>query len=429
MFTWYKELNRDERNAFWACYGGWALDGMDVQLYTFLIPTLSALWAMSQRDAGLIASSALISSAIGGWLTGILADRYGRVRMLQLTILWYSIFTAASGLTNSFGEMLVVRSLQGFGFGGEWTAGAVLMGEIVRANHRGKAVGSVQSGWALGWGLAALLSTFALACLPPDWGWRALFFVGAAPALLLLFIRRHVKEPELFEAGKARGAGPSLFASGKQIFSPTVLRTTILCSLLSTGALGGYYAIMVWLPTYLRTERGLTIFSSGLYLGVIIAGTFTGYIVSAYLADSIGRRRNFLLFAVSCLVIVATYTQLASSNTVMLVLGFPLGFCSAGVFSGLGPFLTELFPTSIRASGQGFSYNFGRAMGALFPALVGQLAASMSLGHAIGVFAAGAYGLLVVAAYCLPETAGKELSEAPETTERQDGAIQLSTQT
>jgi MFS family permease len=423
MLSWYTEFTPDQRRTFWACYGGWALDGMDLQFYTFLIPTLTALWSMSQAQAGLIASSALITSALGGWLTGILADRYGRVRMLQITILWYSVFTAASGLTNSFGQLLVMRSLQGFGFGGEWTAGAVLVGEIVRAHHRGKAVGTLQSGWAIGWGLAALFSTFALTSLPADWGWRALFFIGAAPALLLLFIRRYVREPAIFLEHSALGMREKLLAGAYRIFSPELLRTTILCSLLSTGALGGYYALMTWLPTYLRLERGLTILSSGLYLGVIIAGAFAGYIAGAYLADLIGRRRNFLLYAVSCLVIVAVYTHVPISNETMLILGFPLGFCAVGVFSGIGPFFTELFPTGVRGSGQGFSYNAGRAAGALFPALVGLLSASMSLGAAIGVFAAVAYGLLVIAAYCLPETRGKELDPGNAVPQPADGSF------
>jgi MFS family permease len=409
MFSWYTELTRDQRKTFWACYAGWALDGMDLQIYTFLIPTLTALWSMSQAQAGIIASSALITSAVGGWVTGILADRYGRVRMLQITILWYSVFTAASALTNSFGQLLVMRGLQGFGFGGEWTAGAVLVGEIVRAHHRGKAVGILQSGWAIGWALAALLSTFALTSLPANWGWRALFMTGAAPALLLLFIRRSVREPAIFLEHSALAMHETLLAGAWKIFSPELLRTTVLCSVLSTGALGGYYALMTWLPTYLRLERGLTILSSGLYLGVIIAGAFTGYIVGAYLSDLIGRRRNFLLYAVSCIAIVAIYTHVPVSDQTMLMLGFPLGFCSVGVFSGIGPFFTELFPTDVRGSGQGFSYNAGRAAGAFFPALVGLLAASMSLGKAIGAFAAVAYALLVIAAYCLPETKGKEL--------------------
>src|SRR5258708_3054968 len=256
--------------------------------------------------------------------------------MRQICILWYSVFTGASGLTNSFSELLVVRSLQGFGFGGEWTAGAVLIGEIVTADHRGKAVGSVQSGWATGWAIAALLSTFTLAYLPEQWGWRFLFFAGAAPALLLFFVRRYVTEPDIFLDSTAARSPANFLSDAWRIFSPTLLRTTALCSLLSTGALGGHYSPMTWLPTYLRSEGGLTIFSSGLYLGVIIVGAFAGYIVGAYLADVIGRRRTFLLYAVGCLTIVASYTQLDINNDVMLILGFPLGFFSTGWFSGMG---------------------------------------------------------------------------------------------
>ena len=409
MFSWYSDLTTGQRNTFWACYGGWALDAMDVQFYTFLIPSLTVLWNMSAAQAGAIASTTLFASAIGGWVTGILADRYGRLPMLQASILCYSACTAASGLTNSFNELLIVRGLQGFGFGGEWTAGAVLMGEIVRAEHRGKVVGTLQSGWAIGWGLAALISTFALTQLPADWGWRTVFFVGAAPALMLLFVRRRVQESPLFLEQTHQQLKGGLLGGIARIFSPELLRTTVLCSLLSTGALGGYYALMIWLPTYLRLERGLTVLSSGLYLGLIIFGAFAGYLVGAYLSDVLGRRRNFLLYAVAGLVIVAIYTNLPIDNDVMLILGFPLGFCAVGVFSGIGPFFTELFPTSVRASGQGFSYNLGRAIGASFPVLVGLLSAPMTLGRAIGVFSVIAYGIMLVAAYCLPETRGAQL--------------------
>ena len=409
MFSWYTEFTPDQRRTFWACYGGWALDGMDVQFYTFLIPTLMKRWSMTQAEAGVIAASALVTSALGGWVTGILADRYGRVTMLQVTILWYSVFTALSGLTSSFDQLLVTRSLQGFGFGGEWTAGSVLLGELVRARHRGRAVGTLQSGWAVGWGLAALFSTFALTTLPADVGWRAVFFLGATPGLLVLYIRRHVREPSVYLEHAAEQERESLLAGARRIFAPDLLRTTLLCSLLATGALGGYYALMTWLPTYLRLERGLTIVSSGLYLGVVIVGALLGYLLGGYLTDTIGRRRNFLIYTLGCLVIVATYTHLPISNTVMLILGFPLGFCSVGVFSGIGPFFTELYPNGVRGSGQGFAYNAGRAAGAAFPALVGILSSSMPLGKAIGIFAGVAYGLLVIAAYCLPETKGREL--------------------
>jgi MFS family permease len=207
----------------------------------------------------------------------------------------------------------------------------------------------------------------------------------------------------------------NLKAAGKkanflEIFSPSMLRTTILTCLLSTGAQGGYYAITTWLPTFLRTERRLTILGTGGYLAVIIIGSLIGYWVSAWLSDRIGRRSNFILFAACSIVTVVGYTQIPVNDSLMLFLGFPLGFFASGVFSGMGPFLTELYPTRMRGSGQGFAYNFGRGIAAMNPLLVGMLSATLPLGQSIGVFAVIAYGLIAIAALLLPETRGLRLT-------------------
>ena len=159
MFAWLQELTSPERKTLTAAFAGWSVDALDVMVYTFIIPTLIATWGMSKTEAGFITSATVITSAIGGWIAGILADRFGRVRILQLTILWFAVFTFLCGFTNSFQQLFVVRALQGFGFGGEWAVGSVLVGEMIRAQHRGKALGMVQSGWAVGWGAAALLFT------------------------------------------------------------------------------------------------------------------------------------------------------------------------------------------------------------------------------------------------------------------------------
>ncbi len=409
MFGWFGELSKAERRTFWACFGGWALDALDVQVYSFAIPALVALWHITNTQAGALGTAALITSSIGGWLAGLLSDRFGRVRMLQVTVAWFALFTFLSGLTHSFDQLLVTRSLQGLGFGGEWATGSVLMGEVIRREHRGKAVGFVQSAWAVGWALAALLYTVLFALLDQALAWRLMFILGIVPALLVVFIRRFVDEPELSTATRQkvaeRGGGGFL-----EIFSPRLLPTTILVALLSTGAMGGYYAITIWLPTYLKTVRHLSVFNTGSYLMVVIVGSFLGYLVSAHLTDLIGRRLNFLLFAVCSALAVVAYTYLPIGNRAMLVLGFPLGFFASGIFSGMGPFMTELFPSRVRGSGQGFCYNFGRALGALFPTLVGRLSASMSLAGAIGLFAGISYAIIVLAALALPETRGRELA-------------------
>jgi MFS family permease len=404
MLDWYRRMGVAERRTFWACFGGWALDAFDVQIYSFVVPALIALWHISKGQAGLLATSALVISAFGGWIAGILADRIGRARLLMIMVAWFAFFTFLSGFTNTFEQLLVVRGLQGFGFGGEWAAGSVLIGEVIRGADRGKAVGTVQSAWAVGWGAAAILATVMFQVLPQEIAWRALFFAGILPALLVFYIRAFVPEPAIFreavQAGERRGT--------LAIFTD-LLPTTILGAVLTTGAQGGYYAITTFLPTFLRDERHLTVLGTGGYLAVIIAGSWCGYVVAAYLSDGIGRRKNFFIFAVGSLLIAIAYTQTNISDALMLALGFPLGFFASGIFSGLGPVLTELFPTSVRGAGQGFCYNFGRGIGAFFPTLVGFLSARVTLGVAIGIFAAISYAIVILAALALPETRGREL--------------------
>ncbi|WP_064575412.1 MFS transporter [Cupriavidus gilardii] len=409
LFAWYRDITPGERRTFWSCKVGYALDAMDTQFLSFVIPTLIATWGITRGDAGFIGTATLLTSAAGGWIAGILSDRIGRVRTLQLTIVWFAFFTFLCGLAQSYEQLLIARALMGFGFGGEWTAGAVLMGEAIRSQDRGKAVGMVQAGWALGWGMSALLYALVFSILPPETAWRALFLIGLLPAVFVIFLRRLVKEPEVYAEHKAKEAASEQKTSFAAIFSPKLLSITLRAALLTTGAQGGYYAITTWLPTFLKTERGLTVLGTGGYLAMVIVGSYLGYITSAYLTDRIGRKRNFMLFALCSMAIALIYTQIPVNDTVMLMLGFPLGFFASGIFAGMGAFLTELFPTSVRGSGQGFCYNVGRAIGALFPFLIGHVSQTMPLGQTIGVFAAGAYGVLIIAALTLPETRGKTL--------------------
>jgi len=406
---WIFDLTPRERSTLVATFGGWALDGMDVMVYSFVIPTLIAAWHISKGQAGLLGTATLLISALGGWLAGLLADRFGRTRLLQITILWFAFFTFLSGFTNSFWQLLMMRGLQGLGFGGEWAVGSVLMGEAIRAQYRGKAVGTVQGGWAVGWGFAAICYTVLFSILPAATAWRAMFWIGILPALLVFYIRRNVPEPEVFNRTRAREAALGEGSHFLEIFSPALLKITFPTALLATGVQGGYYAITTWLPTFLKTARGLSVLNTGGYLFVVIVGSFVGYMVSAWLADRLGRKRTLILFAVCSLLTVTAYTYLPISNPVMLVLGFPLGFFASGSFSPVGAFFTELFPSRLRGSGQGFSYNFGRGIGALFPTLVGYLSARTALGYAISAFAVAAYLVMILAVLLLPETRGKEL--------------------
>ena len=409
-FAWVSELAPRERRAFGACVGGWALDAMDVQMYSFVIPALIATWGITRAQAGVLGTAALLVSAVGGWFAGWIADRFGRVRTLQVAILWFAIFTFLSGLAQNYQQLFVARAFLGLGFGGEWAAGAVLLGESIRAEHRGKALGVMQGGWAIGWGMATILYAIFFTLLPAATAWRALFLFGIAPAVLVFFVRRYVEEPPVYLESRAKLAAhrdrPSFF----EIFKGPLLRITLLGGLMGTGAQGGYYAVTTFLPTFLRTERGLSVLDSTGYLAILICGSFCGYLSGGFLADRIGRRLTFLVFALGAGIVVISYTSLSFGNNAMLVLGFPLGFFASGVFSAMGAFYTEHFPTRVRGVGQGFAYNLGRATGALFPTLVGYLSASMSLGNAIGLFAAIAYATMAIAAFLLPETKGKVLA-------------------
>jgi MFS family permease len=406
---WFAQLDAKERSTLAATFAGWMLDGMDVMVYSLVLPTLISLWHISKGEAGVLGTSALLLSSLGGWLAGLAADRYGRVKVLQVTILWFAFFTFLSGFSNGFTQLLIFRGLQGLGFGGEWAVGSVLIGETIRSEYRGRAVGTVQGGWAIGWGISALFYTLFFAVFPAWLAWRAMFWVGLLPALLAVWVRSHVSESTVFERSVAAKETESA-THFLQIFSPTLLRTTMLAALVALGGQGGYYAITTWLPLYLNA-RGLSVMHTGGYLLVVIAGSFAGYLTAAQLSDRIGRKWTLILFAVLSFTTVLLYTVLPISDHVTLFLGFPLGFFPSGSFSPMGAFFTELFPTSLRGSGQGFAYNLGRGVGALFPALVGYFSAHMRLGEAIAVFSVSAYMLMAFCVLLLPETRGMDLSE------------------
>lgn len=410
MFTWFREVAPVERRTFWACLGGWALDALDMQLFSLVIPALIATWGLSKTDAGLISGVTLVASALGGWLGGALADRVGRVKALQITILWFASATFLAAFCQSFEQLLVLKALQGLGFGGEWAAGAVLMAEIIRAEHRGKAMGAVQSGWAIGWGAAVLLFTAAFSLLPQELAWRVMFGIGLLPALLILYVRRAVPEPT--RTGGTAKPRTDYLAAVFGIFRRDTLRVTLIGGLFGFGAHGGYYGLFTWLPTFLKTERHLSVMGTGLYLGVIIVAFGLGCVTAGQLLDRLGRRRTVMLFAIGCITLTVLYLLTPIGPTAMLILGFPLGFCAAGIPASMGALFNELYPEGVRGSGVGFCYNFGRVLSAGLPVLIGYMSTNWTLGTAIGIDAGLAYSLVLVAVLMLPETRGKALDDS-----------------
>ncbi|MEO7351941.1 MAG: MFS transporter [Marmoricola sp.] len=406
--AWWRALDRRGRHAFRGAFLGYMLDSYDFWVLPLGLAAIALAFDLSTAQSGLLATTTLVASAFGGILGGILSDRIGRVRTLMFTVVTFAVFTAACGLAPNYESLLAFRALQGLGFGGEWAAGAVLMSEYAASRHRGRTVALIQSSWAVGWGLAVVAYTLIFTFVNDDIAWRVLFLTGALPALLILYIRRNIQDSPTFEDNRHlidRGAIAT-------IWKRDLRKITAFAVVLSAGTQGGYYTLATWVPTYLKTERGLSVIGTGGYLTFLISGAFAGYLTGGYFTDRIGRKNTFRIFAVLSGALIVVYTQLPEgANNLVLFLGFPLGFCSSAIFSGFGSYLSELFPITVRGTAQGFVYNVGRGIGAFFPTIIGFLAESYGIGGAM-LFGAFAYALVVFALFWLPETANSELQTA-----------------
>lgn len=406
MWTaWYDRLDRHGRRAFWTTAGGFAVDSMDVQLYAFALPVLLELWRLSPGQAGLLSTVTLVSSAAGGLLVGLLADRLGRLRMLKATILWLAASTCLCGLAMNVHQLMAARVLQGLGFGGEWAAGAVFIAEVASPADRGRVVGTVQSAWAVGWGLAATVFASATAFLPPNTAWRATFFAGLLPAALVFRSRLNLSEPNTFLSATR----PSDWGT---ILRRPMIGSTARGSLLAAGMHGGYWAIATWWPVMLHRERHLSTAAATGHFAAIIIGSFAGYLTGAWLGDRAGRRVMLATFSIGAMLMVLMCTMLPLPDLALLALSVPLGFFALGMFSAIGPVLSELFPTHARGAGLGFCYNFGRALAGATPLLVGGSIGRIGISYAIGLFSACAFGIVLVATLSLPETRGHDLANS-----------------
>lgn len=411
MMGWYREADRKTRRVFWTCGAGWAMDTADGLVFQYMIPLLIAAFGMTLAEAGYIASANYIAAAIGGWLGGWLSDRYGRARILQLTILWFSVFSFLSGFAQNYEQLMILRVLQGIGFGAEWAVGAVLLGEMIAPKHRGKALGMVHSGAAIGSGIAALLAGPFAASFAPDLGWRVVFWVGLLPAVLVFFVRRGTDDPEIYRAAAKRAAETGNRPKLADIFGRRIIGTTVLASLLSLGTQGAAFAVSNYLTTFLTLERGMTISMAGTCVLFNSVGGFFGFLVNAYISDHVGRRGAFRIFGAGFILTASVYlfAPLGNSPEVLIPAGLVYGFFQFGIYASFGPYFTELFPTEVRATGQAFAYNFGRGSSALFIMAVAFLAGTLPLSAAMAVIAIFGMGCAVVATLALPETAGRAL--------------------
>jgi MFS family permease len=414
-FPWPAHTTQAERSSLIAGGLGWMLDAMDVMLYSMVLANLLGALGMSKQTGGLLIGLTLGASAVGGVLFGFVADRIGRTRSLMISILVYSLASGACGLSTSVLMLAAFRLILGLGMGGEWTTGATLIAETWPAAHRGKALGLMQSTWAIGEMIAAGVAGAIL----PRFGWRAVFFFGILPALTCFWILRKVPESEIWRkrgmASRAQASSPSQLRkpSAFAILNRRDIRgPAIIATAMNACGMFGYWGLFTWIPAFLSLPaaqggRGLDLMKTTSWLVLMGIGKWLGYTLFGFAADSAGRKLSYAGYLLAAAILVPMYGS-AHTPTALLVLGLPVAFFGTGFFSGFSAVAAELFPTEIRATAMGLSYNIGRGVSALAPIIVGRIASRYSFTVAFYLLAA-AFALGAILALALPETKGKQL--------------------
>ena len=414
LFGWWNVAAPPARRALIAASLGWALDAFDVMLFSLTLASVIADLGLTKTQAGALGSITLLGGAAGGLLFGHVADRFGRTRALMASVLIYSIFTAACGLSQNLWQFAVFRALLGLGMGGEWASGAALVSETWPSKHRGRALGYMQGAWAIGFAAAAMVVGYVL----PRWGWRAVFFVGILPAFFTMWVQRNVEEPEIWLASRRlrlAGGVQAVTASTSRftdIFRGRMLGTTAAVTFMNACCLFGWWGLNGWVPAYLSLPAaqggiGLSTQTMSWLIVAMQVGMWFGYISFGYITDAVGRKRVYVAYLLMASLLLPLYGSM-SNPLILLLLGPFVAFFGTGFFSGFGAVTAEIYPTSIRATAQGFTYNIGRIASAAAPFTVGRLATSHGFAVAFSITGA-AYLLGALTWTVIPETRGREL--------------------
>ena len=406
-----------QRRTLMAAALGWMLDAFDTMLYALVLAHVMRDLGMTKAMGGLLNTLTLLASGIGGVSFGFLADRIGRKRALMLSILTYSVCSFASGLSRSILTLAVFRFILGLGMGGEWNTGATLVAETWPTELRAKALAIVQSSWAFGYALAAIVVAIVLHYAD----WRTVFFVGILPAVVVLWIQKGVPESEMWVEHRR---SPKLERSDSlpneheddsfaRIFQAPLLKPTVTLLSLNFFGLFAWWGLFTWIPPYLSLPveqggRGFGLMGTTTLLVVLnLAGMFPGYATFGWVADQLGRRKAFILYTAVAALLVPFYS-VARSPIAVLFLGTVVAFFGTGFFSGSGIVGSEIFPTRVRARALGFTYNGARAMSSVAPFVIGRVGQAKGLGSAF-YLCAGSFLLAALMAAQLPETRGKQL--------------------
>jgi MFS family permease len=400
----YTGLDASGLKAFRGAGLGWGLDGMDWMMYSFVTAAIIASLGLDTSQIGNIASLSLATSALGGILGGILADRYGRARVLVFVILAYAITTALTATAQDFTQLAIWRSLAGAAFGAEWGVGAAMLAEFAQSGKRGRIMGLLQSCYAIGWAGAGLLYLIVSSLLPPDAAWRVLFLIGLAPAALAVYVRAHVRDNVRLSRSVEIKLG--------LLFRPRQLWTTTRATLLAASCQSIYYSVFTFLPLFLTQQRDIQVSGVSLYMWIAILGSFCGYVIAGLIHDRLGRKFTFSIYFVGSALAIVFFLLVPVGGLIgTIVTAFPLGFFAAGQTAGLGAYLAELHPTEIRATGQSFAYSAGRGISGVATSLVGGITIALGLGPAIAVVGVCASALALIFLWTLPETNGRAIVE------------------
>ena len=410
--AWYRTITPDQWRTLAAAKLGWMLDAMDFMLYAMAIGQLRTYFGFNDATAGMLGTITLVMSGVGGVLFGYLADRLGRTRALMGTILLFSIASLGAATSQSVLQLLLWRALLGIGMGGEWASGAVLISETWPPAHRNKAISIMQSGWALGYITAAVMAALILGRSASPEAWRWLFLVGVLPAIFTLWIRRYVREPH---AWAARAPAARVRNPFPVIFGPGLRARTLRIILLGASVQFAYWGIFFWLPAFLARPvaqggAGMGVVGSLGWIIPVQIGAYFGYLTFGFIADRLGRRPTFILFMLVAAILVPIYGQMARSPAILMLLGPVLGYFGHGYFSLFGSFIAELYPTAVRATAQGTSYNIGRMAGAVAPYTIGAIATLPGIGIGLALGTTSAFFLLgAILIFTLPDRSGQAL--------------------
>jgi MFS family permease len=408
IYGWLAEASGEQKRTLLAAFLGYMLDSMDVMLYALVLGQVQREMHLSATMSGAMMSATLVAAALGGVSFGWFADRFGRVRALMSSVLLYSVATALCGFTQTAPQLMVCRVLLGLGMGGEWACGAALVAETWPAHKRGKALALVQSAWAVGYALGAAVVGLVM----PRFGWRAVFFAGIVPALVSLWVRRGLREPEVWRQERT-----SEVRFG-QLFRGTFGYSMLVCATMNAAALFGWWGLFTWLPRYLSMPtaeggRGLSIVQTSGWTIVMQTGTFLGYIGFGFLADRFSRKYTYISFLLIAALLVPAFAFARNPDS-LLVIGPLVGFFGTGYFAGFSVIASELFPTALRASAMGFVYNIGRVLSAAAPYLIGRVSEHSGLSSALCMTSAAfVAAALVATALRSPASDVSEMMELP----------------